>query len=84
MLAQPPIPADRSYVTPTLSRLFLRMWSPDDGAGLFLASDGRRVPGERVLEAVGPTYAQAATPVIEEQLAKAGTRLAMLLNGVWP
>jgi len=28
--------------------------------------------------------ADAATPVIEEQLAKAGVRLAMVLNHLWP
>ena len=35
-------------------------------------------------EALGQNYQDAAQPVIEEQLAKAGTRLAMVLNDVWP
>jgi len=35
-------------------------------------------------ERLGQTYADAAIPVVEEQLAKAGARLAMILNDVWP
>jgi hypothetical protein len=35
-------------------------------------------------EKVGPQYRKAVRPVIEEQFAKAGTRLAMLLNQIWP
>jgi hypothetical protein len=35
-------------------------------------------------EVLGQPYQQAAQPVIQEQLTKAGTRLAMLLNQVWP
>jgi hypothetical protein len=33
---------------------------------------------------LGQPYADAAVPVIEQQLAKAGARLAMMLNDVWP
>ena len=43
--------------------------------------------GARMLklkEQVGATYQAAATPVIEQQLAKAGVRLAMILNQIWP
>ncbi len=43
--------------------------------------------GKRMLklhEKIGQTYQDAAAPVIEEQLAKAGIRLAMVLNQVWP
>jgi hypothetical protein len=35
-------------------------------------------------ERLGQRYQDAATPVIEEQLAKAGIRLAMVLNQLWP
>jgi hypothetical protein len=35
-------------------------------------------------EHLGQRYQEAAVPVIEEQLAKAGVRLAMLLNHLWP
>jgi hypothetical protein len=35
-------------------------------------------------EEIGKRYEQAATPVIRRQLALAGTRLAMLLNQIWP
>ncbi len=35
-------------------------------------------------ERLGRPYADAAVPVIEQQLAKAGARLAMMLNDVWP
>jgi hypothetical protein len=35
-------------------------------------------------ERLGPRYQEAATPVIEEQLAKAGVRLAIVLNHLWP
>ena len=35
-------------------------------------------------EEVGANYQTAATPVIQEQLAKAGVRLAMFLNQIWP
>jgi hypothetical protein len=34
-------------------------------------------------EQLDQTYADAAIPVVEEQLAKAGARLAMVLNDVW-
>jgi len=35
-------------------------------------------------ELVAQAYADAVTPVINEQIAKAGVRLAMILNQVWP
>jgi len=35
-------------------------------------------------ESVGQHYVTVADPVISEQLARAGTRLAMLLNRLWP
>jgi hypothetical protein len=35
-------------------------------------------------ESIDDGYLQAASPVIERQLAIAGTRLAMLLNQIWP
>ncbi len=35
-------------------------------------------------EEIGKRYERAATPVIRRQLALAGTRLAMLLNQIWP
>ena len=35
-------------------------------------------------ERLGQRYQDAAVPVIEEQLAKGGVRLAMVLNQVWP
>jgi hypothetical protein len=35
-------------------------------------------------EALGNDYQNAAVPVIEEQLAKAGVRLALILRDVWP
>jgi hypothetical protein len=35
-------------------------------------------------EKVGQAYVDAASPVIRQQLAKAGTRLAMVLNQIWP
>ena len=35
-------------------------------------------------ERLGQRYQDAATPAIEEQLAKAGVRLAMVLNRLWP
>jgi hypothetical protein len=35
-------------------------------------------------ERLGQRYQDAAAPVIEEQLAKAGVRLAMVLNRLWP
>jgi hypothetical protein len=35
-------------------------------------------------ERLGQRYQEAATPVIEEQLAKAAVRLAMVLNHLWP
>lgn len=35
-------------------------------------------------EQLGQQYQDAAAPVIQEQLAKAGARLAMLLNQIWP
>lgn len=43
--------------------------------------------GARMLklkEKVDAKYQTAATPVVEEQLAKAGVRLAMILNQIWP
>jgi hypothetical protein len=43
--------------------------------------------GARMLalnEKLGPNYQAAATPVIQGQLAKAGVRLAMILNQIWP
>jgi S1/P1 Nuclease len=42
---------------------------------------------ERMLklrEKVGPTYQSFVTRTVEEQLAKAGFRLAMILNQIWP
>jgi len=33
---------------------------------------------------LGQPYQEAAVPVVDEQLAKAGVRLAKILNGVWP
>jgi hypothetical protein len=35
-------------------------------------------------EQLGQAYQNAAAPVVEEQLAKAGIRLAMVLNQLWP
>jgi hypothetical protein len=35
-------------------------------------------------EELGRPYYDAVRPALDEQLAKAGARLAMLLNGVWP
>jgi hypothetical protein len=35
-------------------------------------------------ERIGQQYTNEAGPVIKEQLAKAGTRLAVLLNQLWP
>ena len=35
-------------------------------------------------EVLGADYQNAAAPVIEEQLAKAGIRLSMILNQIWP
>jgi hypothetical protein len=35
-------------------------------------------------ERIGQQYVNEAGPVIKEQLAKAGTRLAVLLNQLWP
>jgi hypothetical protein len=35
-------------------------------------------------EQIGQPYEDIATPVIEEQVAKAGARLALILNRVWP
>jgi hypothetical protein len=35
-------------------------------------------------ERIGQQYVNDAGPVIKEQLAKAGTRLAVLLNQLWP
>lgn len=34
-------------------------------------------------ESVGKKYTNAANPVVEEQLVKGGTRLAMVLNDIW-
>jgi len=42
---------------------------------------------ERMLklnEQIGQTYQDVAAPVVEQQIAKAGARLAMLLNQLWP
>ncbi len=38
----------------------------------------------RLHEQLGQRYQDAAAPAIEEQLAKAGIRLAMILNQLWP
>jgi mevalonate kinase len=35
-------------------------------------------------ERVSQPYADAVWPTIEEQVAKAGIRLAMILNQIWP
>ncbi|MGB6197910.1 MAG: S1/P1 nuclease, partial [Candidatus Acidiferrales bacterium] len=35
-------------------------------------------------EQLGADYQNATAPVIEEQLAKAGIRLSMILNQIWP
>ena len=35
-------------------------------------------------EKLAKPYGDDATPVVEEQLEKAGVRLAMVLNQVWP
>ena len=43
---------------------------------------GKRM--KNLKEVVGANYQTAATPVIQEQLAKAGVRLAMILNQIWP
>ncbi|HXZ26535.1 MAG TPA: S1/P1 nuclease [Terriglobales bacterium] len=43
---------------------------------------GRRMLG--LQESIGPAYFQQAKPVIDRQLARAGTRLAALLNQLWP
>jgi hypothetical protein len=43
--------------------------------------------GARMLklkEKVDAKYQTAATPTVEEQLARAGVRLAMILNQIWP
>jgi len=39
---------------------------------------------KRLHESVDQHYVTGADPVISEQLAKAGTRLALLLNQLWP
>ncbi len=39
---------------------------------------------KRLNERLGSQYLRAAKPVLKEQLVKAGTRLAMLLNQIWP
>lgn len=41
-------------------------------------------PMLKLHERLGEQYQDAAAPVVEEQLAKAGIRLAMLLNQLWP
>lgn len=49
-------------------------------------SDDNRV-GERMKalnEDIAAQYLESVTPMIKQQLAKAGTRLAMLLNQLWP
>lgn len=38
----------------------------------------------KVHEHIGEQYEDAVEPVVEEQLAKAGARLAAVLNSVWP
>lgn len=38
----------------------------------------------RLNENLGDAYESAAAPVVQEQLAKAGARLAALLNSLWP
>jgi S1/P1 Nuclease len=38
----------------------------------------------RLREQIGENYESAARPAVEEQLAKAGARLAAVLNSVWP
>ncbi len=38
----------------------------------------------RLHEDLGPAYESAAAPVVQQQLAKAGARLAGLLNSIWP
>lgn len=38
----------------------------------------------RLHENLGPRYEAVAAPVVEEQLTKAGVRLAALLNSLWP
>lgn len=43
---------------------------------------GKRM--SKLKEVVDASYQTAATPVIQEQLTKAGVRLAMILNQVWP
>jgi hypothetical protein len=35
-------------------------------------------------EQVGEYYVEAVTPTVNEQIAKAGVRLAMILNQIWP
>jgi len=35
-------------------------------------------------EKVGPSYQSKVSATIQEQLAKAGFRLAMILNQIWP
>lgn len=39
---------------------------------------------KKLNEKLGKPYLRAAKPVLKEQLVKAGTRLAMLLNQLWP
>lgn len=48
-------------------------------------SDDRRVSDRlaQLHESVGPAYIDAVAPAVRAQLAKAGTRLAMLLNQIW-
>ena len=43
---------------------------------------GRRMA--KFNEEIDDGYADKAKPLIERQLAKGGTRLAMVLNSVWP
>jgi hypothetical protein len=38
----------------------------------------------RLNENLGPIYESATAPVVQQQLAKAGARLAALLNSLWP
>ena len=37
----------------------------------------------QISETLGDDYQNAAAPVVQEQLAKAGIRLAALLNSIW-
>lgn len=43
----------------------------------------KRCRGAGPRQEIGPRYLDAVGPTVEEQLVKAGTRLAMLLNAIW-